>query len=272
MTARREPIFNVPAVVLVMVLVLVGIHAVREFLPTEIDNDLLVEFSFVPGRFTAAFDPDRISAAIDALAATDETRAEIARFLLGDRQPLWWTTVTYALLHANWTHVGFNCLWLVAFGAAVARRFGLVRFLIFAVFAAIAGAAAHYITHIDDVQIVIGASAVVSAAMAAAARFVFQPGAPLNANSIFADPREGDHAYRKPALSLVGILSDQRALTFLVIWFLVNLLFGLTPVLSGFAGGAVAWEAHVGGFFFGLLAFPLFDPPAPAIPQDQPKP
>ena len=64
--------------------------------------------------------------------------------------------------------------------------------------------------------------------------------------------------------------SVRRALTFLVVWFLVNLLFGLTPVLSGFAGGAVAWEAHVGGFFFGLVAFPLFDPPA--APQDQPKP
>ena len=89
--------------------------------------------------------------------------------------------------------------------------------------------------------------------MAAAARFVFQPGAPLNENSIFADPREGDRAYRKPALSLIGILSDRRALTFLIIWFLVNLLFGLTPALSGFAGGTVAWEAHIGGFLLGAL-------------------
>jgi membrane associated rhomboid family serine protease len=268
MTQPRERIFNVPLIVLIAVVVLVGIQGLREFLTPEQNADLLAQFSFVPGRFTYAFDPQRISSVYETLANTDEVQAEIARFFLGDGKPLWWTTVTYAFLHGSWTHVGFNCLWLVAFGAAVARRFGAGRFLIFSLFAALAGALAHYLTHMDDLQPVVGASAVVSAAMAAAARFVFQPGAPLGETLGFGDRRlDHDHAYRQPALSLRAIFSDRRALAFLVIWLLANFLFGVTPALPGLGNMTVAWEAHIGGFLLGLLGFRLFDPPTPPLGQ-----
>ena len=40
-----------------------------------------------------------------------------------------WTFFTYALLHADWMHLGFNAVWLLAFGSPVARRFGMPRFL-----------------------------------------------------------------------------------------------------------------------------------------------
>jgi membrane associated rhomboid family serine protease len=267
MTQPRERIFNVPLIVLIAVVMLLGIHGLREFLTAEQNADLLAQFSFVPGRFTYAFDPGRITSAYEQLAGTDETRAEIARFFLGDGKPLWWTPVTYAFLHGNWTHVSFNCLWLVAFGAAVARRFGVARFLIFCFFAALAGALAHYLTHMDDLQPVIGASAVVSAAMAAAARFVFQPGAPLGESLGFADRRDADHVYRQPALPLLAIFTDRRALAFLVVWLLANFLFGVAPALPGLGNATVAWEAHVGGFLFGLLGFRLFDPPASPPPS-----
>ena len=36
--------------------------------------------------------------------------------------------VTYSLLHANLSHIGFNVLWLLPFGSALARRFGPSRF------------------------------------------------------------------------------------------------------------------------------------------------
>jgi membrane associated rhomboid family serine protease len=263
MNPPRERIFNVPPIIVAMVAILVGIHLLRGLLSPQQEADLLAQFSFVPGRFTYAFDPGRIFAAYES---ADTTRAEIAQFL-GDGKPLWWTPVTYAFLHANWTHIGFNCLWFVAFGAAVARRFHTVRFLIFALIAAAAGALAHFLTHMDDLQPVIGASAVVSATMAAAIRFVFQPGAPLGDSLGFGHRGDSDHAYRQPALPLLKIFADRRALAFLVIWFLSNFLFGITPVL-GAGDATVAWEAHVGGFLFGLLGFRLFDPspvaPAPS--------
>lgn len=266
---RRQPVFNLPGIVVAVVAVLTAIHLLRSALPAETDLALLRDLAFVPGRFTTLFAPDRIAEALSAAQGQGEINGEVARYFLGDGSVLWWTPITYAFLHASWLHLGFNCLWLVAFGAPVARRFGNWRFLVFCLVTAFAGAVTHYLTHIDDLQPVIGASAAVSGTMAAAARFVFQPGASLR--ELQADP----NLYR-PALTLRGMLRDRSAMGFLGAWFIANLLVGIAPQFSGFAGGPVAWQAHIGGFVVGLLAFPLFDrtPPdtAPEKPADAPLP
>lgn len=65
-------------------------------------------------------------------------------------------------------------------------------------------------------------------------------------------------AYRRPAAPLSEIVRDARVLTFLGVWFGVNLIFGL--IGGGISEGAVAWDAHIGGFLAGLLLFRFFDP------------
>ena len=67
-------------------------------------------------------------------------------------------------------------------------------------------------------------------------------------------------AFFAPARSLRDLLRDSRALTFLVAWFGTNLLFGLGSISFGIGGGAIAWQAHIGGFAAGLLLFSVFDP------------
>lgn len=270
MPPQREKIFNVPGVVLAAVVLLFGIHAVRTFLPLTRNLDILANFAFVPGRFTYALDPRPVVAGLNALAQKSPLDAYVAsHYFLGNGKLLWWTPITYAFLHASYLHVGFNCLWLVAFGAPVARRFGTPRFLLFCLVTAIAGALAHYLTHIDDLEPVIGASAVVSGTMAAAVRFVFQPGAPLGGALGYLEPVASDHAYRQPAWPLYRVFTDRRALAFLFAFFVANLLFGLAPQLVGMPGVTIAWQAHFGGFLVGLVGFPLFDPPAP--PQENTK-
>ena len=73
-----------------------------------------------------------------------------------------WTFVTYALLHADWTHLTVNSVWLLAFGSAVAWRFGTARFLGFFAMTAAAGAAAHLVLHIGEPLPLVGASAALS--------------------------------------------------------------------------------------------------------------
>jgi membrane associated rhomboid family serine protease len=264
MRRAKERIFNVPTPIVGIIALLVLIEAACELMPPQLFLETLQNFAFVPGRFTFAFDPDRVSAAYNAIARQDQERAQLERFFLGDGRPLWWTPITYAFLHGGWLHVGVNSLWFVAFGSAVARRFGTARFLLFCAAAAIAGAAMHYVTHISDLQPVVGASAVVSGAMAAAVRFVFQPGAPLGETLGFAERAEQDQAYRLPALPLPEIFSNRSAISFLGFWFLANFLFGVMPGPLGITDATVAWEAHIGGFLVGLLAFRWFDPPPPA--------
>ena len=234
MSKAREPIFNVPAVVVVVLAVLVVVHVVRVYLLSPEADSLFIEnFAFVPARY-----------GWDELTATG-----------GEFGPLIWTPVSYAFIHADITHLGFNAVWLLAFGSAVARRFGTLRFLAFFVLTAAAGALAHLVMHMGDPQPMIGASGSISGTMGAAARFAFQRGGPL-------DPwrADGERAYRMPAPPLSVALRDPRVLAFLGAWFGLNLLFGIGSWSIIGEEQSVAWQAHVGGFLAGLLLFAVFDP------------
>jgi membrane associated rhomboid family serine protease len=261
---RRERIFNLPGAVLGVAVLLAAIHALRAYALTEAqDARVLATFAFVPGRFTLSFDPSGVADTFASFTGrSGYAQEQAARFFLGDGSLQWWTVLTYAGLHANWLHVGVNDLWLVAFGSPVARRFGTWRFLALLAVSSVAGAAMHYVFHRFDLVPVVGASAAVSGAMAAATRFVFQPRAPLGSAMAFGSGSE--EAYRQPAVPLSRVFTDRRTLPFLIVWFAVNLVFGVGSAPLGITQGPVAWEAHVGGFLAGLLLFRWFDPPHPA--------
>lgn len=154
-------------------------------------------------------------------------------------------------------HLVINLIWMASFVGALARRFGAARFLLLALIAAAAGAALHFVSHAADQAMMIGASGAISGMMAATSRFAFAPGGPLSGRG--ADP----DAYRIPAEPLLAIFTRSRALGFILVWFAVNLLFGFAGGMLAGVSGPIAWEAHIGGFVAGLLAFPLLDPVRP---------
>jgi membrane associated rhomboid family serine protease len=236
----REPILTLPGALTAYVLLLALIHIVRLLLPYDVDDTVIEMFGFIPKRY------DSTLLAIDFPGGTG---AKI------------WTFVTYSLLHANLSHIGFNVLWLLPFGSALARRFGPVRFFVFMAVTAAAGALAHFVTHEHAMAPMIGASASVSGTMAAAIRFAFVRGSFLSFNR-----GDADAAARVPALSLLRALQNPRVLGFLGVWFGVNIIFGVGSIAIGADGASVAWQAHIGGFFAGLLLFSLFDPIPRAVP------
>ena len=240
MDQPREPILNVPPVVVAVLLVLGLVHAVRVLLlPDDLDRMLVWTLAFVPARYDA-------NALIDGL-------------LPGGWGAEFWSFVTYALLHADLTHIGFNAVWLLAFASPVARRFGARRFLLFFAVTIAAGAAAYLVAHAGELAPMIGASAGISGMMGASARFAFEPGGSL-------DMWHGDreNADRVPAAPLMVTLRNRRVVAFLAVWFGLNLLFGLGSMSFLTGNQSVAWEAHVGGFLAGLLLFSAFDPVQPA--------
>ncbi len=233
---KREPLFNIPPVVVGVLAVLALIQFVRTYLLThDQDIEVLLLFAFIPVRY--------------------DSSVMLGGTLPGGFGAEIWTFVTYSLLHANWIHYGVNAVWLLPFGSAVARRFGAVRFLAFFAVTAAAGAAMHLATHPGEQYPMIGASAAISGTMAAAMRFAFQRGGPLGLLR-----GDGDEAYRVPAIPLTRVLSDTRVLIFLAAWFGINLLFGLSSLTIGGADEPIAWQAHIGGFLAGLLLFSWFDP------------
>lgn len=253
-SSHSEKAIDLPGVVLALIGVFIAVHLWRSSLSDEADLEWLSHLAFTPGRFTYFFDPQGVAAAFEALARAQPDQAAVGRYFLGDGKPNWASPLSYAFLHGDWTHLGFNAIWLVAFGAAVARRFGAARFLALCAASAIGGAAMHWGFHRFDLQPVIGASAAVSGAMAAAARFAFNSGPP-------GQGRFGDGSRQLgPALSLGDMVRHRGPMMFLAIWFASNLVFGLAGQSMGLSAAPIAWEAHMGGFLVGLFGFDLFDP------------
>lgn len=253
----REPLFNVPGIVIGLIALMLLIHGFGDSLLGE--ESLYLDFAFIPARLGLMFgmDPSAVLAQRALADPTDANRlaASLAQELVirGDVKP--WTLVTYAFLHGSWAHVLLNSVWFVAFGTAVARRFGALRFLALFAVTAVGGALAHFVTHLSEVVPMVGASASVSGAMAAAMRFAFQPGAPLGVFRV-----DDTLAYRLPALSLGSVFADRRVLNFALVWFGLNIATGLLAPGLGLVDASIAWEAHIGGFVTGLLVFPLLDP------------
>lgn len=255
--SSREPIFNLPATIVVSVGVLVALHAVRVwFLDPEQGVDLILNGAVVPARWAEVYggvSADRIVAALRAAGELDAV--ELAPFVLeSGGKP--WTALTYALLHGSWAHVLVNSLWLLAFGTPVARRCGPARFALLMAVTAIGGAVGHALVHPYQTVPMIGASAAVSGMMACAAWFMFSPRVWLLEGRL-AEPHE------RPRESFAEILRNRRVITFLLVWMATNYISAILAAPLGVTDASIAWEAHVGGFVTGLLLFPLLDPVRP---------
>jgi membrane associated rhomboid family serine protease len=215
--------------------VLVVLHIVRAFADQETELQILVWLAFIPARYDSSI---AMRLPLPGGEAADA-----------------WTFVTYSLLHGDVVHLVVNLVWFLAFGSAVAWRFGALRFVVFFAVTAAAGAAVHLATHFGELVPLVGASAAISGAMAASLRFAFEAGGPLG---YFRDGSR--RAFFVPAAPLAVALRNPQVLVFLGLWFLINIGFGLGTVPDISDSGTIAWQAHIGGFLAGLLLFPLFDP------------
>jgi membrane associated rhomboid family serine protease len=165
---------------------------------------------------------------------------------------------SYALLHGSWTHFILNAVWLLAFGAPVAKRLGPRKFMfLFMACAMLAGLGQIYAAPASNYLIpIIGASGAVAGMMGAASRFAFS-----DANWL--DPNAPDPQRR--LLSLRDVPKRRPVMMFIIIWLIMNLTFGLLgPYGLASPNGApvnIAWIAHLVGFFTGLLLIGFMEKP-----------
>lgn len=222
----NAPIFNFPALISFSIGLLVLIYGVQSLLlPLYWADWFVVTFAFIPARY------------VHPLTAEDLS---------------WlWTPVSYSLLHASWQHLLFNVLWMSIFGTPVVRRIGTLRYFLFWIGSSAAAAALYALLHWGQAVLLIGASGAISALMGAACRFAF----PANGRPY--DPQKG-HLY--PLQSFGDVFTNRTVVVYIAAWLFGNVVVGLGLPIFGDIGGAVAWEAHLGGFVFGFVLFGLFDP------------
>jgi membrane associated rhomboid family serine protease len=215
---RASWLFNVPAVVAATAAALVAIYAASVFAP----HAVLWLTGGMPG-----FSPVRFFGGPTAAGG-----------------PVAWLSplFTHMLMHANIAHLLFNTLWLIVFGAPLARRLDSApRFLTFFALCGAAGAIAYAIFNARETAILVGASGGVTGLLGGLVRFAFQN-----------PPRGVAPRHRVP-------LFDGSVIA----WSLVVLIINASVAFVGPGFGAedqdIAWQAHIGGYLFGLIAFPLFD-------------
>ena len=119
---QTPPAINLPRVVWVLIMVLVGIQFVLEWGGEHWQAFAVYTFAFIPARLGSVHFPQPPGAAI-------------------------WSFLTYGFLHANWSHVLGNSLWLAVFSKPVQARLGTLRYLILLALSIIAGAAATLVLH-----------------------------------------------------------------------------------------------------------------------------
>jgi membrane associated rhomboid family serine protease len=220
--------FNVPGAVLVLLGVLVGVHAMLASLPEDWGSWLTVALAFVPARY-AGF-------------AAEIPGGEVASAT---------SFLTYGLVHGDWFHLAINAAWLLAFGGAVASRVGATRFFLFSAFTSIAGALTFLMFNWGLWAPMVGASGAVSGLMGGTMRFMFAAIDGGGLRTLREEP------WRVPLMPLAGAITDSRVLLVTGVFVVANFL-----AILGFGGvseGGIAWQAHLGGYFAGLLSFGFFD-------------
>jgi membrane associated rhomboid family serine protease len=157
----------------------------------------------------------------------DVCEAETGDPVFSDKSP-WLAVLTSMFLHGDLAHLLFNMWSLWIFGNNVEEAFGHMRFVLLYLMGGVVATMAFVLANPDSTVPLVGASGAIAAAL-------------------------GAYAVLFPAhriLTLLGwFLVPLPAILFLAFWFFAQ--FGL-------GGTGVAWEAHVGGFVFGLAVALLF--------------
>jgi membrane associated rhomboid family serine protease len=224
----REPIFNIPRPLAVVVALMTVIHLLRVYvLSDQLDRGVIIDAAFFPIRYTLPL-----------------SEQGWVGYFLGP--------FGHSLLHGSALHLIFNSLWLVVFAAPLVARIGAWRFAL--LWLTSAGFSAFFFGLLSGwpMTYLIGASGVVSATVGAACRF----SVPLSGS------RQMRYAQYAPRLGIVEAMTHRSVLVFTAIWLLSNMLVLVgIGMPSGSSGADIAWQAHLGGFLFGYLTFGLFDPP-----------
>ena len=226
--SRREPFLQAPWPVLFLIGLLATCYAAFVLAPAGLQGQILYRFAFIPADYAATVSPG----------------AGQPAGLLGRALPF----ISYIFLHGGLSHLVINCIWLLPFGSVVARRYHAGLFFLFFLVCGAAGAAVHLAFNWGSPLAVIGASGAISGLMGAAFRMMVPPSVPQTGGATALNP-----------------LFSRQILVWSAVWVGINILAGVTGLGTGTQVRLIAWQAHLGGYFAGLLLAGPFAAAAAAL-------
>jgi membrane associated rhomboid family serine protease len=142
------------------------------------------------------------------------------------------TLFTSMFMHAGWLHLFGNMLYLWIFGDNVEDNFGHVKFLIFYLLCGIVAIFAQLVFNVDSTVPNLGASGAIAGVLGAYI-LLFPKGR--------VRVLMGRALIPMPALVVIGF------------WIVLQLISGVGSISNTAEGGGVAYMAHIGGFFAGIV-------------------
>ncbi|MEZ5997819.1 MAG: rhomboid family intramembrane serine protease [Hyphomonas sp.] len=209
------PIINAPPAVTGLAVLLLIAQGVRALAPAGLGTDFLMAASLQPDRFWATF-----GLGADGAVPYGSVFGALM------------TLVSEALLHDGWGGAILNAAFVVMLGRPVYHGLGgtgqaaPARFLILFICSVAGGSLAHLVTHFPSGVALMGASGGASGL--------------LSAWLLKADGRNGRIFSRKFLVAFAAFAAVNVAM----IW--------AGPMLLG---ARIGWEAHIGGFLAGAIAF-----------------
>ena len=150
--------------------------------------------------------------------------------------PVYVTLLTSIFLHGGWLHLGGNLLYLWVFGDNVENAFGPVKYILFYLVCGVAATAAQIAIDPTSTIPTVGASGAIAGVMGA--YLVMFPGATVRTLVILV---VFVTVVYLPAILVIGV------------WFLLQLVSGVTSLGAQTQQGGVAFFAHIGGLIAGAL-------------------
>ncbi len=259
----RNPTRTFPYVTIALIVLNIYVF----FLQSPFGNEratvnVLYRFGFIPGLFVNQFDKAEYTKSWERLKhgfmhMPPESRGFFERFREFQRrrvllknieniershlriEPL--TLLTCLFLHGSLWHVLANMLFLWVFGNNIEDAAGHAKFLLFYLLCGALSSFAHMVASASSTIPTIGASGAISGVMGA--YLVLYP--------------------RTRVLTIIPFFYflwypiELPAYLYLGYWIVLQIILGL-PSLNMPGAGGVAWFAHIGGFFAGLLLIFLF--------------
>lgn len=208
------PSRTTPYITYLLIAANIGVFLYMQTLHPQQAHFFVIQFGFIPVRFSAILR--------DGLQSL----------------PIEWVFPIFSSLfmHGSWFHLISNMWSLWLFGDNVEDSVGHFKYLFFYIFAGIFASLIHFVFNMLSPIPVIGASGAIAAVMGA--YVVLFPLARITT---------------LVPLLWIPLFIKVPALFFMGIWFISQIMSGLSALGQSDLGGGIAWWAHIGGFVFGLF-------------------